>query len=35
MTLCTDHTSGGAAGDPTDAAQVADNDLAVVAWSIQ
>jgi YVTN family beta-propeller protein len=29
MTLCTDHTSGGAAGDPTDAAQVADNDLAV------
>ncbi|HEX4811013.1 MAG TPA: alkaline phosphatase family protein [Bryobacteraceae bacterium] len=29
MTLCTDHTSGGAAGDPTPAAQVADNDLAV------
>ena len=29
MTLCTDHTSGGAAGDPTPEAQVADNDLAV------
>lgn len=29
MTLCTDHTSGGSAGDPTPAAQVADNDLAV------
>ena len=29
MTLCTDHTSGGTAGYPTPAAQVADNDLAV------
>jgi YVTN family beta-propeller protein len=29
MTLCTDHTSGGSAGYPTPAAQVADNDLAV------
>jgi YVTN family beta-propeller protein len=29
MTLCTDHTSGGSAGDPTPEAQVADNDLAV------
>jgi YVTN family beta-propeller protein len=29
MTLCDDHTSGGTVGDPTPAAQVADNDLAV------
>jgi hypothetical protein len=29
MTLPTDHTTGGAAGYPTDVAEVADNDLAV------